>query len=167
MKCQVPVGPAGVLGELAWQEGGGVRGDDGLGGQERGELLVELDLRLGVLRHRLDHEVGVGDGGRHVEFELDAIVGRLCALEAGLLVEGLVGVGDAGAPGGGAGCHALDFVAIGIQQLVDLGLRAADTALAAEPDGDVKSAISRLERNLAAEHATARDNDLLEAHDSP
>ncbi len=97
-----------------------------LSGSRGGELLVELDFCLGVLGHGLDHEVGIGDGLGHVELKLEAIVCRVDAGEAGVLVQRLIGVRDAGAPRAGPVGHGLDGIDIGLAELVDLWLGAAD-----------------------------------------
>ena len=48
--------------------------------------------------------------------------------------------------------------------MVDLGLGAADAALAAQPNRYIKAAVGSLEGNLASQHATAGNANALIAH---
>ena len=132
--------------------------------EDRGELLVEINLCLGVLGHRLDDQVGVGYGLGKIELQLERGVGTLDGGECRLLVEGLAAIGDTGAPLACAVRHALDSSDVLLAHMIDLGLGAADTALAAQPDRHIKAAVGSLKGNLASQHATAGDANGLVAH---
>ena len=161
---QVLLGTAGVLGKGARQQRGRVGDDDGLLRQNRGELLVEVDLCLGILGHGLDDQVGVGHCLGKIELQLECGVGALDGGERRLLVEGLGAIGDTGAPLARAVRHALNCRDVLLAHVVDLGLGAADAALAAQPDRHIKAAVGGLEGNLASQHAAAGNANGLVAH---
>ena len=164
MQRQVLLGAAGVLGKGARQQRRGVRYDDGLLREDRGELLVEVDLCLGVLGHGLDNQVGVGHGFGEVELQLECGVGTLDGGERRLLVERLVAIGDTGAPLARAVRHALDSSDVLLAHMIDLGLGTADAALAAQPNRYIKAAVGCLKGNLASQHAAAGNANGLVAH---
>lgn len=164
MQRQVLLGAAGVLGKGTRQQCGGVGHDDGLLRQDRGELLVEVDLCLSVLSHRLDDQVGVGHGLGEVELQLECGVGTLNGGERRLPVEGLVAIGDAGTPLARTVRHTLDCRDVLLAYMIDLGLGAADAALAAQPDRHIKAAVGRLKGNLASQYAATGNTNGLEAH---
>ena len=152
---QVLLGAAGVLGKGARQQRGGVGDDDGLLRQNRGELLVEVDLCLGILGHGLDDQVGVGNGLGEVELQLERGAGTLDGGKRCVLIEGLVAIGDAGAPLARTIRHAFDGRDVLLADMVDLGLGAPDAAFAAQPNRYVKAAVGSLKGNLASQHAAA------------
>ena len=161
---QVLLGTAGGLGEGAGKHGGGVGGDDGPLGEVLGELLVEGDLLCRVLGDGLDHQVGVCGlvvaGG-----ELEAGVGALDLLLEGVDA-GVVGTlrPEAACPGRWVGLRGLKGLQVDGAQALELGLGSSDGGVASQPDGDVEAPKRALERDLAAEHATARNGYLLEVH---
>ena len=118
---QVLLGATSVLGKGARQQRRGVRHDDGLLRENRGELFVEVNLCLGVLGHRLDDQVGVGYGLGKIELQLERGVGTLDGSECRLLVEGLAAIGDTGAPLACAIRHALDCRDVLLAHMIDLG----------------------------------------------
>ena len=134
--------------------------------KNRGELLVEGDLCLGVLGHRLDDQVGVGHGLGKIELQLECGVGALNGGECRLPVEGLVAIGDTGAPLARAIRHALDSSNVLLAHMIDLGLGAADAALAAQPNRYIKAAVGSLKGNLASQHAAAGNANGLVAHET-
>ena len=150
MQRQVLLGATSVLGKGARQQRRGVRHDDGLLRQNRGELLVEVDLCLCVLGHRLDDQVGVGNGLGEVELQLECGVGTLNDGERRLPVEGLVAIGDTGTPLARTVRHTLDCRDVLLAHMIDLGLGAADAALAAQPNRYIKAAVGSLKGNLAS-----------------
>ena len=164
MQRQVLLGTAGVLGKGARQQRGGVGHDDGLLREYRGELLVEVNLCLGVLGHRLDDQVGVGHGLGKIELQLECGVGTLDGGERRFLVEGLGAIGDTGAPLARTVRHALDCRDVLLAHVIDLGLGAADAALAAQPNRYIKAAVGSLKGNLASQHAAAGNTNGLVAH---
>ena len=132
--------------------------------ENRGELLVEVNLCLGVLGHRLDDQVGVGHCLGKIEFQLERGVGALNGSERRLLVEGLAAIGDTGAPLARAVRHALDCRDVLLAHVVDLGLGTPDAALAAQPNRHIKAAVGSLKGNLASQHAAAGNANGLVAH---
>ena len=164
MQRQVLLGAAGVLGKGARQQRGGIGDDDGLLRQDRGEFLVEVDLCLGVFGHGLDDQIGVGHGLGKVELQLERGVGTLDGGKRCVLIEGLVAIGDAGAPLARTVRHALDGRDVFLAHMVDLGLGAADAALTAQPNRYVKAAVGSLEGNLASQYAATGDTNALVAH---
>ena len=164
MQRQVLLGATSVLGKGARQQRGGVRHDNGLLREDRGELLVEVDLCLGVLGHRLDDQIGVGHGLGKIKLQLERGVGTLNGDERCLPVEGLVAIGDTGAPLTRAVRHALDSSDVLLAHVIDLGLGAADAALAAQPNRYIKAAVGSLKGNLASQHAAAGNTNGLIAH---
>ena len=136
--------------------------------ENRGELLVEVDLCLGVLGHGLDDQVGVGHCLGKIKLQLECGVGALNGSERRLLVEGLAAIGDTGAPLARAVRHALDCRDVLLTHVVDLGLGAPDAALAAQPDRHIKAAVGSLKGNLASQHAaTGNANGLVAHRNSP
>ena len=132
--------------------------------KDRGELLVEVNLCLGILSHRLDDQIGVGHCLGKIELQLECGVGALNGGECRLFVEGLAAVGDTGAPLARAVRHTLDCRDVLLAHMIDLGLGAADAALAAQPNRYIKAAVGSLKGNLASQHATAGDANGLVAH---
>ncbi len=128
------------------------------------QLGVEVLLLLGILGHGLDHVVGVAEGLVPVGDELEVLVGSLDVGLEGLALLGRAFLLGHQAVGIGAriGLHSLESVEVDFVQTVDLGLAAADRALAAQPDGDVVAHVGGLEGDLASQHAAARDDDLLD-----
>jgi len=132
--------------------------------KDRGELLVEVDFCLGVLGHRLDDQVGIGHGLGKIKLQLERGIGTLDGGECRLLLEGLITIGDTGAPLACAVRHALDSSDVLLAHMIDLGLGAADAALAAQPDRYIKAAVGSLKGNLASQHAAAGNANGLVAH---
>lgn len=116
-----------------------------------GELLVEVNLCLGVLGHRFDDQVSVGHGLGKIELQLECGVGTLDGGERRFLVEGLGAIGDTGAPLARTVRHALDCRDVLLAHVIDLGLGAADAALAAQPNRYIKAAVGSLKGNLASQ----------------
>ena len=131
MQRQVLLGATGVLGKGARQQRGGVGHDGGLLRQDRGELLVKVDLCLSVLCHGLNDQVGVGHGLGEVELQLKRGASALDGGKRCVLVKGLIAIGDTGAPLARTVRHALDSSDVLLADVIDLGLGAADAALAA------------------------------------
>ena len=67
-----------------------------------------------------------------------------------LPVEGLVAIGDTGTPLARAVRHTLDCRDVLLAHMIDLGLGAADAALAAQPNRYIKAAVGSLKGNLAS-----------------
>ena len=132
--------------------------------EDRGELLVEVNLCLGILSHRLDNQVGVSHCLGKIELQLECGVGTLNGGERRFLVEGLAAIGDTGAPLARAVRHALDSRDVLLAHMIDLGLGAADAALAAQPNRHIEATVGSLKGNLASQHAAASNANGLVAH---
>ena len=155
--------------DLARQQRGGVGDEDGAFRQILCQLRIERILLLGILRNGLDHQVGILRriliaGGEH-----DALERLLRALLKLLdFVNGKLGrVGQTTAIRRRVALHRLKRCQIGLTQLLELRLRALDGPFAAQPHRNVKALVCRLIRNLASQHSTTGDDNVLDSHIRP
>ena len=108
--------------------------------------------------------IGIGNGLGQIELQLERGVGTLDGSECHLLVEGLAAIGDTGTPLTRAVRHAFDSRDVLLAHMIDLGLGAADAALAAQPNRYIEAAVGCLKGNLASQHAAAGNTNGLVAH---
>ena len=127
-------------------------------------LAQPAQIAEGIFTARKTDQVGVGHCLGKIELQLECGVGALDGGERRLLVEGLGAIGDTGAPLARAVRHALNCRDVLIAHMIDLGLGAADAALAAQPNRYIKAAVGSLKGNLASQHAAAGNANGLVAH---
>ena len=165
MQREVFLRSSGIFGKFRGQQRGRICDQNGLFRHRRRELLIKRNPIVWIFRHRFNHQIGVLDRFVNIQFQPNRISRLSHARRACFRIK-RIAVSNAARPNPAALSfwrrHLLNRFQIRFLQLRELRLRSSDAALASQPDRYVKSAVRRLKRNLAFQHAAACNHDILE-----